>query len=179
MTEDERLRYEELLAAVKYLRERLAEMEAARGCPHCAHSLRSRAKPIKPRKPIRKTSGGLLMPYGKHKGTPVCDLPVDYARWLLDRIRASVQENKAFGHPHEPVLAAALMAVVHGEDVLNEGVGEAIKEYRGWTDCVGDYDEFFDWLLNDKTDGRKVIALWLGIDHVLNLKARQDAKRGK
>ena len=31
-----------------------------------------------------RTNGDYIMPFGKHKGEPVCELPVDYLSWLYE-----------------------------------------------------------------------------------------------
>ena len=45
------------------------------------------------------------MPFGKHKGVAITDLPVDYQEWVLRQdsmdpyIKLAIQKQKAANHP--------------------------------------------------------------------------------
>jgi hypothetical protein len=41
---------------------------------------------------LKETS--LVMPYGKYRGTRICDLPSDYLKWLAETISEKDARNK-------------------------------------------------------------------------------------
>lgn len=38
-------------------------------------------------------SSDICMPYGKHKGTRICDLPTSYVKWLAETISEDKSER--------------------------------------------------------------------------------------
>jgi len=35
-----------------------------------------------------------VMPYGKHKGTRICDLPSDYLKWLAENVSEATEQGR-------------------------------------------------------------------------------------
>jgi hypothetical protein len=165
MTPDEQDRYDELLAAVKYLRARLAEAEARRFAP--APAAGTKAKP---------KAGPMRMRFGKHKGTPVRDVPPDYARWLLGKLREKTLAAGRFVHPCDHLLGTELMKAAFDLDDLDAGVDALIVAHKEKHPTFDDA-AFRAWLGADRTKGKKLRTLWLGVAFVNGIRRRSESIR--
>jgi hypothetical protein len=111
--------HEELLAAVKTLREQAALAERKR--------LLAEAKLKAERE--RRRKGPLRMQFGSYKGHLIKDLPPDYARWLLGALREQNRKAGAFRYTNA-VLGPELMKVVMDLGDLDEAVQELVARHQ-------------------------------------------------
>jgi hypothetical protein len=145
--------HEELLAAVKTLREQAALAERKR--------LLAEAKLRAERE--RRRKGPLRMQFGSYKGHLIKDLPPDYARWLLGALREQNRKAGAFRYTNA-ALGPALMKVVMDLGDLDEAVQELVARHqRKHPDF--DAPRFLRWLGagRRKPEDGKLQVLWMGV----------------
>jgi hypothetical protein len=145
------MRTEELLAEIRRLRAEVARLEAA--LARSQNPGRGTAR--------RDDAGVPTMPFGKFKDLPIVDVPPNYCRWLLDRMREEVTKTGDYSHPDAPYLIARLLKNVIPPDLnLHRAVEDLVAAY-GASHPGFATERFRVWVRRSR--GRLLRCWWLGV----------------